>query len=353
MSVTKLAMKIGIVTLGVAMMHAASFAQQAVNLKDKRVLMIIGSEPGGGTDAVGRLVAPFLSKHLPGNPNVVVQNMPGAGGVVSLRYFETQVAADGLTITTSSSTQVDPLLYRKPGANYNPTKYLYVGGIGRGGQFLLINKEAEARLYDKKKQPLVMGSISAPRSGVQMALWGIEYLGWNARWVTAYRGTSELFLALERGEIDMTASANYQQVERALATGKFKVLVQSGTFEDGKLVPRPELKDSPTLSTMMEGKLKDDTARKAFAYWIATISTDKWIALPPNTPANIVSTYRESFTKLAGDPEFIEQGKKSSADFTSMSARDVEELVQTLDSTPDAAIGHMTQMMRNQGIQVE
>ena len=336
--------------IGIATPQAGA---QEVSFKDKRLMMLIGSETGGGTDTSGRLIAPYFNKYLPGNPNVVVQNMPGAGGIAAQNHFVNQVKPDGMTFTTGASSQVDPLLYRKSNAGYDPTKYAYVGGMGRGGNFLLVNKEAEPRLYDKSKPPLVMGSNSAPRTGVQMALWGIEYLGWNARWVTAYRGTNEMFIALERGEIDMTATANYFQVEKALATGKFKVLAQSGSLENGKIVPRPELSDTPIFSEMMKGKITDKLGQQGFDYWLSMSAMDKWVALPPGTPKPVVDTYRAAFRKISTDPHFVSEGKKMSEDFTPMSPEDVENLVRTVGATPPEAIEYINTMMRNQGIRVE
>jgi len=336
--------------IGIATPQAGA---QEVSFKDKRLMMLIGSETGGGTDTSGRLIAPYFNKYLPGNPNVVVQNMPGAGGIAAQNHFVNQVKPDGMTFTTGASSQVDPLLYRKSNAGYVPTKYAYVGGMGRGGNFLLVSKEAEPRLYDKSKPPLVMGSNSAPRTGVQMALWGIEYLGWNARWVTAYRGTNEMFIALERGEIDMTATANYFQVEKALATGKFKVLAQSGSLENGKIVPRPELSDTPIFSEMMKGKITDKLGQQGFDYWLSMSAMDKWVALPPGTPKPVVDTYRAAFRKISTDPHFVSEGKKMSEDFTPMSPEDVENLVRTVGATPPEAIEYINTMMRNQGIRVE
>lgn len=336
-----------------ALLGVGPAAAQEVSFKDKRLVMLIGSEPGGGTDTTGRLVAPYFNKYMPGNPTIVIQNMPGAGGIAAQNHFATQVKPDGLTMTTGASSQVDPLLYRKANAGYDPTKYTYVGGVGRGGNFLLVNKETEPRLYDKNKEPLVMGSNSAPRTGVQMALWGIEYLGWNARWITAYRGTSDMFLALERGEIDMTATANYFQVEKALATGKFKVIAQSGSLEDGKIVPRPELASTPIFSDLMKGKIKDKLGEQGFKYWLSMSAMDKWVALPPGTPQPVVATYRAAFRKLSADPAFVSEGKKMSEDFTPMTAEDVQGLVDTVGATTPEAIDYITTLMRKQGIRVE
>ena len=77
----------------------------------------------------------------------------------------------------------------------------YGGGIGRGGSTVVIRKDAEDRLYDKSKPPVIMGAVGGqPRSGMQTTAWGIEILGWNAKWVLGYPGTNDLVLALERGE---------------------------------------------------------------------------------------------------------------------------------------------------------
>jgi tripartite-type tricarboxylate transporter receptor subunit TctC len=326
---------------------------QGVSFKDKPVTMIIGYAPGGGTDASGRLIAQFIGKHLPGQPTIVVRNQPGADGMTALNYLVQQTKPDGMTITMGSSTQVDPLNFRKPQAQYDPATFHYLGGVGRGGTATIINKDAEPRLYDKSKPPVVMGSVGGvPRSGMQVTAWGIEYLGWNAKWVVGYRGTNDIVIALERGEIDMSSTANMFQVAKLLESGKFKILNQSGTLESGKLGARPDFPDVPVFPLQMEGKIQDPTAKKAFDYWLSINAMDKWLAVIGGTPQPIVATYREAFNKTAKDPEFNNLGKKISEDFTPMTYQDVEALVKTLADTPQEAIGHTSALMRKQGLAV-
>src|SRR5204862_3211093 len=129
---------------------------------------------------------------------------------------------------------------------------------------LMINKAAKKRLYDKNAVPVVMGSLRGiPRSGMQMTAWGIEMLGWNAKWVLGYRGTNELTLALERGEIDMTSTGNLFLIQRLLETGKFKILAQSGMLRNGEVVARPDFGDSPIMAQLLGAKLDDPLAAKA------------------------------------------------------------------------------------------
>jgi tripartite-type tricarboxylate transporter receptor subunit TctC len=332
---------------------APSFAADPVSFRDKSITMIIGSEIGGGTDASGRVVAPYLAKYLPGGPSIVVRNMPGADGMTALNYLISQTKPDGLTLTTGSSTQVDPLMYRKANAHFDPSTFAFVGGVGRGGTVLLLNKDAEKRLYDKSAEPAIMGSNALPRSGMQVTLWGIAYLGWNAKWVVGYRGTSDVMLALERGEIDMTSTGTMFQIKKFQDTGSFKVLNQSGALEDGVLKARPDFGDAPLFTDQMKGKISDPLAEKAFTYWQSINAMDKWLALIPGTPKEIVAVYREAFQKAARDPELLEQGRKISEDFSPMSADDVALLVQRLGGTPTEATEYTKVLMRKQGLRVE
>lgn len=329
-------------------------AQGGFSFQGKTVNMIISSAPGGGTDAFARLVAQFLPKYLPGSPSVVVRNMPGAGGITAMNYMAQQAAPDGNTFVTAGNTMADPLAYRRPESQFNPAEFAIIGGVVRGGEVLLISTEAEKRLYDKKASPVIIGSLGGiPRSGMQMAAWGIEYLGWNGKWVIGYPGTNELMLALERGEIEMTATGNIFLVQSLTSTGKFKILVQSGSLQGGKFVGRSDFGNAPVFSNLIEGKIKDPLGAQAFEYWSSIISTDKWMALPPKTPKAIVDVHRAAYAQLMKDPEFAEKGAKISEGFLPTAAADVEVLVRRLAGLPPEATGYMTVILRKQGLDVQ
>lgn len=340
---------IGIVACIIGCAHAA--AQQAISFQGKTITMIIGFAAGGGTDTYGRLAASFLATYLPGSPTVVPRNVPGAEGITAMNYMVQQVVPDGYTITACSSTTADPLNYRKPQSQYDATHFGVVGGVGRGGSVIMINKEAEARLHDRQARPVVMGSTAGvPRSGMQITVWGTEFLGWNTKWVVGYRGTNDLMLALERGEIDMTSTANLFLIQKLLATGKFKLLVQTGTLRHGVAVARPDFGDVPTLASLVEGRIHDPAARTAFGYWSNIASIDKWLALPPKTPKAMLEVYRDAYGKMVQNPEFIERGKRTSDDFVPMSSAEVETLVRALGATPDAAFDYTSALLKKQGL---
>ena len=313
--------------------------------------MLVGTPAGGGTDAAGRLVAPFLTKYLPGNPTVIVRNMPGAEGLVALNHFVQQPERNGLTVVAGDAPSIDPVRYRMPQSHYDPGKFEYFGGIGRGGSVVIINAASEGRLFDKMARPVTMGIASAiPRSGQLMAAWGIGFLGWNAKWIVGYRATNALLLALQQGELDMTATSNLFLLGDLVESGKFKVLIQSGGIQNGKAVPRPELPTVPLLTDQLAGKFNDPIAAKAYNYWRGVLMVDKFLALPPETPKPLVEAYRKAYRAMAADLEFNERGRKMSEVFEPMFDGDVTSLVKNVVDTPQEAIEYLNNILRKQGI---
>jgi hypothetical protein len=185
---------------------------------------------------------------------------------------------------------------------------------------------------------------------MQVTVWGIEFLGWNARWVNGYTGNNQLVIALERGEVDMTATSNRFQLDKLVGTGHFRILNQAGSLENGKFVGRPDLKGVPVFVDQIEGKIKDPLAGKAFKYWVSITAVDKFLSLAPGTPAPIVAAYRNTFWKIMKDPEFIERSAKLSDEVTPMSHTDMEMLINTLAATPPEVVSYLTTLLRKQGL---
>ena len=328
-------------------------AAAEVSFKGKTVTMIIGYRPGGGTDAVGRLTGKYLVQHLPGKPQIIFRNMPGGGGITSMNYFANQAKRDGSTITTGSSTQPDPLRFRRKSAKYDPLAFHYIGGIARGSTVMMINPAAKPRLLDKSKKPVIMGAVDGTRSSMQVALWGAEFLGWNLKWVIGYPGTSEIALALQRGEVDMSSTGNLFLIKEMINAKKAVPLVQSGTLAGGKLVPRSEFPNVPIFTVLVQPKIKNPVAQKAFAYWEGINALDKWLALPPQTPAAVVKAYRAAFTAAVKDKDFLAQGRKMvSQDFEAILPEDQTIMIQKVAGTPNEALAYIKTLKKKNGLPV-
>jgi hypothetical protein len=332
-------------------------AADAVTFKGKSVTLLVGSGTGGSTDLSARLFTPFFTKYLPGNPNVIVQNMPGAHNMTAMNYFAQVARPDGLTVIVGSGSEVDPINYRVAQSHYDPTTFEMVGGVNLGGTGMVIRNDAKARLMDKSAKPVVLGSIAGyPHLGTQMSAWGIKYLGWNARWVTGYGNDSDLGLALERGEIETStfADADFsQQLVRLLDKSKYTLIYQTG-IDAGKLPSaQPALKGVPIFDTFMTGKIKDPLALEAYEYWRDLSYVFKWLALPPKTPKPILAAYRAAYDKVVADPEFVAASQKVTPGFAVFPVEDLIENVREVASVHNEALTFMTDMLREQGLKVE
>ncbi|MGE5537759.1 MAG: Bug family tripartite tricarboxylate transporter substrate binding protein [Gemmatimonas sp.] len=318
----------------------AAFAAPAsaeVNLQGQTIRFVIGLRPGGGTDLQARLVGPYLTKYLPGNPRVVFNNMPGAGGMNALNYIANAVKPDGTTIIAASASDLNPRQLKSEQAKYDANTLGYFGGIAPAGTFLMIRKDALPRLADRSKPPVIVADADGLRSGVMMAAWGVLYLNWNLRWVLGYPGTSEMVLAVQRGEADLTATAGIGLIHAMMESGQIVPISQVGTFSDGKIVRRKAFQDVPLITELLEGKM-DAEGAEAMRTWVPGNQIGKWFALPPGTSPELLAAYRAAFDKVGQDAEFIRIGQQQiDPDFDTMSGQDVEDVAKLLaNASPES-----------------
>lgn len=332
---------------------ASNHSAAAADFAGQRIFLVVGTEAGGGTDSTGRLLAPYLEKYLPGNPSVVIRNMPGASGITAINYVHLQTKRDGLTLMVGSNSQVNPFFIAKAKGQFSPDKFRHVGGLGRGGSVLLIASDALSRLTDKNAPAINYGVIDATRGSAQVAMWGIEYLGWNVKWVPGYRGAADTTVALERGELDMNTTGNLFLVQRLVGTGKLKILTQQGEPDDGRYIGRAEFGDAPIFADLIAGKITDPKAKQAYDYWESVIAVDKWVALSEGTPNDITDAYRAAFQKTIKDPDFIERGKKISEDLSPMSHIDMEKFIGQMPGVTEETETFIKNLLRKQGLRIE
>ena len=301
-----------------------------VTFDGQTIRMIIGLKAGGGTDLQARLVGPYLSKYLPGNPRMVYVNMPGADGVQALNYGALQTKADGLTLIAASASNLNPSVLKAEQTKYDANTLSYVGGIAPAGTFIVIRKDALARLHDKSKPPVVVADVDGYRSGVMMAAWGALYLDWNLRWVFGYPGTNDLMMAVQRGEADLSGTASLAQINNLVSSGAAQPLAQIGVLGDGKIARRKAYPDVPLITELLEGKM-DPEGLEAFRNWVPGNQIGKWFTLPPKTPPDILAAYRTAFDKVGTDPEFINLAQQQiDPDFSMTSGQDLDEIARVL-----------------------
>lgn len=302
-------------------------ADDAALFKGKRLDSIIVSSPGGGTDQSARLIGRFLTKHLPGNPEINFRNMPAGHGVTGLNYFAKQVRPNGLTWVGASNAQVDAVMLAKEAVEYNPTTFEYFGGVTRGGSIVLLRKEKRANLTDRSLPPVIIGELDGNRTWGQLIMWGADILGWNIKFVVGYPGSGALNLAIRRGEIDSYGTSGLTQLRDLIATGLVYPLVQDGVLADGQPLGRKDFPDVPIFDTMVAGKLTG-LAKETYDFWSSGVQMDKWYALPTGTPPQYIAAYRTAWSNLIKDPEFIKSAQlQFGDDVTPVTGDDVAKLV--------------------------
>jgi hypothetical protein len=334
--------------LGAGAASAADDSQ--VSFKGKTVTMIVPTTPGAGTDLSARVYAHFFSKYLPGQPAFVSSNVPSGHGVAALNFLAEQAKPDGTTVTMASDSQADPLTFRTPQSHYDPLAFPVVGALGFSDTVMIIRTDALARLSDPTAKPVAMGSVGgAPRSSMRMAVWGREYLGWNLRWVVGYPGSADLLMAIERGEIDMTAFPGSYLLDKLTDLKSYKVIYRVGVGSDAPLSGRDDVDNAPSFIDAMQGKISDPKLQAAYDYWRAA-TLFKWLALPPKTPDAIVNAYRAAYLKTAEDPEFQKQVAAMAERFAVLSPEEATKIVRALATTSDEAINGLSELMSKQGL---
>ena len=340
----------GLVAAGLSGVFAPGATAAEVNFKGKTIQMIINSRPGGGTDASARQIGSLMITYLPGKPDIIFRNLPGGGGIKANNYFFAKVKPDGLTVLSGSRSQVSPFKLRHRAAKYDPSQYRFLGGTGRIGTLIMINKKETARLTDPKARPLAYGGIDGERSGSQAAVWGKEYLGWNVKFVLGYGGTPALLMAARRGEIDMVHHQNIFNLKPLLKDNQLAIAQLGIRDPSGKMVARTSFPNLPVLGDLIAPKM-DGAAKKAYATWLEDQVVEKWMALPPKSSDAVTKVYVAAFKAVMEDPKYRAIATRQfGEDFGWIPAAEMQRIVKRLVATTDADLTYFTNLRIKHGL---
>jgi tripartite-type tricarboxylate transporter receptor subunit TctC len=306
----------------IALVPPAS-AQDASDFKGKTVTVIASFEAGGPYDFYSRLVARFLGAHLPGNPNVIVQNMPGAGGLRGANYLYNVAAHDGTVMGDVSQTvAVGQILGTTPGIQYDARKYTWIGRINS-------NVEVEhswaasgfTSIEVAKKREVVVAGTGPTSSSVVMPRLMNELIGTKFKVVTGFQGPTSAQLALERGEVEAIVKPwSSIKVGNAdwLRETKIYLIVQY-TRERHR-----ELQDVPAIVDLG----KDDTQQQIFALFAGGAALGTALLAPPGVALATATVLRKAFDDTMRDPALLEEVRKSGVDIDPLSGAELQKVVE-------------------------
>ncbi|MGE3644619.1 MAG: Bug family tripartite tricarboxylate transporter substrate binding protein [Beijerinckiaceae bacterium] len=302
--------------------------------KDKTITIIVGSTPGGGYDTYARLLSRHIGKHLPGSPKAVVQNMPGAGSNRAAGYVADVAPKDGTMIAAVYSGQpLGRVLLERSKLSYDPAKLNYLGSASQDTYVCLVRKDAPVKKYtDVFKNELVLGSSSPNASTGYMGILQRNVLGAKIKLVVGYRGSRQIFAAIEKGETQGVCGINWTSIQstykRFIDSGLAHVLVQ----EDEKGVAEANKAGIPRTFD----HAKTDEAKKI----LRTIYLQGRFARPyfvaGGVPAERVSALRKAFLDSWNDKALQAEAAKMRLDIEPLSGDELQKLVLGISKEPDS-----------------
>jgi tripartite-type tricarboxylate transporter receptor subunit TctC len=267
--------------------------------KGKTVTLIVSGSPGGGYDTLARLAARVLGRHIPGNPAVVVKNMPGAGGLVATNYMFSKAPRDGTEIASPQNNVPFEPLYGTKNADYDATKFNWLGSPAPEVSILTVWHAVPVNTWqDARTRELVMGSSGANSTPSFYGRIFMETLGVKLKIIPGFPGQNDALLAMERGEIDGYPSAFYNSLMATrpswIPEKKVKLLVQIGAERE------PAIRDVPFAADLA----KDADDRLLIEQAAAPLAVGRPYVMPPDVPAERVEAMRAAFMATMRDPEF-------------------------------------------------
>jgi tripartite-type tricarboxylate transporter receptor subunit TctC len=309
--------------------------------KGKTIRLIVAFSPGGGYDAYSRTIGRHLGKHIPGTPAVVVENMTGAGGIIHANFMY-QAKPDGLIIGNNAGGLILQQLMGAKGIEFDGKRFEFIGAPGSDHHVCTLSKASGITSMEKwfaAKEPLKFGGVGPGGGASDNARVLHAALGLPIKVVDGYKGTADIRLAAESGELAGACFAweSFKTTwKKGLDSGDFSVIVQA--------MPKkhPELPDVPLANDYV----KTDEGRRLIKHGIqdtAIITRPYFVS--PGTPKPRVQLLRQAFAATLKDPEFLAEAKKASLDIQHISGEETEEVVQGLFKIEPAFIAKMKQVL--------
>jgi tripartite-type tricarboxylate transporter receptor subunit TctC len=310
--------------------HVPAFAQDFY--AGKTITFSTHTGPGGEYDAYLRLMSQFMGKYIPGNPSILVMNQPGAGGLLAVNYAAKRASQDGTFGTLVSNGLLLFQALGQPGLEVSLGDFKWIGNFSAAnGITVAMDTSGVKTIEDAKQRPVVIGSTGAGSISGLLPMVYNALVGTQFKVVYGYEGTSQMVLAMRRGEIQGRSGAPWHDYLSEFADeikqGKLVALSQIGTARD------PRLPDAPLLTELVKG----DPQKEAAARFITiALAQTRSLAFPPGVPEDRVAVLRKAFDQLIRDPEFIATAQKAGIDLDPVSGAEVQAAVAEVMSTPKA-----------------
>lgn len=331
--------------------NSSGRAQAEPFYKGKTIKVIAGTTPGALYDQWSRIIAAHISKHIPGNPETIVQNMPGAGHQIAANYLYKVAKPDGLTVIGSviPTLYLNQLIGRKE-VQYDWAKFAFIGSPVKGEQQMMMRADAPYKSIDDIRNAKEPPRCGSPGTG------GTDYIfsrlleetfpPLKIHTVLGYPGGTEIDLAIERGEVvcrsfTIEAFFSREPYETWRKKGFVRNIVQTGRARD------PRLSDVPTMHELMDRYKTPEAGRRLATIILAGGTLGRPMLGPPGIPPDRVKILREAFAKTMQDPGFLDDIKKRKYELDPTTGEELEAIVREAMTQPPEIIQQLKKILGN------
>ncbi len=292
--------------------------------RGKQITMILSAGAGGGYATYMQAFAPFLTKYLPGHPNIVMQNMPGAGGIRAMMFLYQAAPKDGTTLGFVHSSVPFAPLYGIKGANFDPRQMQWIGSLNASTAICVSwTASGITKWQDLFDKTYIVGGTGAGSQMETMPAMINKLFGAHIKIVSGYTGGADVYLAMERGEVQGRCGGLVSSIKST----------RPDWFPEHKIsVPivvamerNPMFPDTPALAEFA----KDDKTKEILRLILSPLSMDRPMLAPPGVPAERVAALRAAFHQAMNDPDFIAEAKRIDIEIDEVPG---EKLQQILDN---------------------
>lgn len=324
------------------------WAQAEPFYKGKTIRIIVGFTPGGFYDRWARLLARYMAKYIPGNPEIIVQNMPGAGGLIATNHVYSVSKPDGLVLgAVGYGIYLDQLVGRKE-VKYDVTKFHWIGSPERSDQLIYMRADAPYKSIEDMRmasEPPKCGSTGTAGTDYILArLLEEAFPPLKIQTVTGYPGGSEIDVAVERGEVvcrGLTSAPFFgrEPFHSWRKKGFVRVLLVTNQKRD------PRAEEAPTIYELFEKHKTPEEIRRAADVIIRGGDFGRPLVAPPGTPTDRINILRNAHAKAMRDSDLLGEAKKGKMEVEPVSGEELQELAAKMLAQPPAVIERVKKIL--------
>jgi tripartite-type tricarboxylate transporter receptor subunit TctC len=315
----------------------------------KTITLLVGTSAGGLYDRYARLMAEHWGKHIPGNPDFVVQNMPGAGSLIAANHVYGVAKPDGLTILSIVPAIYFNQLAGRQEVRFDWAKFNYIGSVDRSDNLLYMRSDTPFKTIHDVRRPTHPPKCSATGTGTvghYTPMLINETIGTKFELVLGYPGAPEMDLAVEKNETQCRALSVVSwfsgEPYQTWRTKEFvRVLIQTGKVRDERL---PQI---PTLNELMDEFKTEDLGRRLATVVLASGEFGRPYQLPPGIPAARLKVLRDAFVKTMADRGFLDEAKRRNLEVKPSTGEELEKLAKEVMGQPPQVIERVKKLMGN------